>query len=182
MQSPGSQQFDGADRARGPRPPVLHCLRYALRALVWAAMTFAVCFIILIVTRWLLPPQYWGVHTGLARFQREMSLPLLVFWVVIYSPILETFLGQLLPLEILKRLRVSEHLSVAAGAVLWGIVHCLSGGLLHGIVALGSGAMFSLVYLRYRAPGVATAYSTTTLARACNNILLLIAVAYGFDA
>jgi len=179
MQLHRSQEFDGAGRARGPRPPVL---RHALGALAWAAMTFAVCFLILVVAKWLLPPQYWGVHTGLARFQREMSLPLLVFWVVIYSPILETFLGQLLPLEILKRLRVSERLSVAAGAVLWFVVHYLSGGLLHGIVALGSGAMFSLVYLRYRTPGVAAAYSTTALARACNNILLLIAVAYGLDA
>ena len=179
MQSHGSQEFDGAGRLRGPRPPVL---RYALGALAWAAMTFVVCLIILIVTKWLLPPQYWGVHTGLARFQREMSLPLLVFWVVIYSPILETFLGQLLPLEILRRLRADERLSVAAGAILWFVVHYLSGGLLHGIVALGSGAMFSLAYLRYRSAGVAAAYSTTTLARACNNILLLIAVAYGLDA
>lgn len=179
MQLHSSQEFDGGNRVDGPRPPVL---RHAAGAVAWALLTFIVCFVILTVTKWLLPPQYWGVHTGLARFQREMSLPLLVFWVVIYSPILETFLGQLLPLEILKRLRVSEHLSVAAGAVLWGIVHYLSGGLLHAIVALGSGTMFSLVYLRYRAPGVATAYSTTALARACNNILLLIAVAYGLDA
>jgi len=179
MQLHGSQELDGENRADAPRPPVL---RHALGALAWAGLTFVVCLVILTVTKWLLPPQYWGAHTGLARFQREMSLPLLVFWVVIYSPILETFLGQLLPMEILRRWRASERLSVVAGAILWFIVHYLSGGLLHGIVALGSGAMFSLVYLRHRAPGVAAAYTTTTLARACNNILLIIAVAYGFDA
>ena len=61
-------------------------------------------------------------------------------------------------------------------------MHYLSGGLLHAIVALGSGAMFSFVYLRYREPGVAAAYATTAFARACNNALLLIAVAYGVDA
>ena len=88
----------------------------------------------------------------------------------------------LLPLEILKRFGAGQPLSVFIGSILWGVVHYLSGGLLHAIVALGSGAMFSFVYLRYREPGVAAAYATTAFARACNNALLLIAVAYGVDA
>lgn len=67
------------------------------------------------------------------------------------------------------------------GAILWAIVHFISGGLLHAIVALGSGAMFSFVYLRYRGPSVAVAYATTAFARACNNIAILIAVFYGLD-
>ena len=162
-----------------PAPPVLH---QALAGLGWGLLTCVLCFAILFLTKWLLPPEYWGAHTGLSKFKREMSLPLLVFWVVIYSPILETFLGQLLPLEILKRLGASRHLSIFLGAILWGIVHCISGGLLHAIVALGSGAMFSFVYLRYRDPGVAAAYTTTAFARACNNIAILVAVFYGLDA
>ena len=55
------------------------------------------------------------------------------------------------------------------------------GGLLHAIVALGSGSMFSFVYLRYRTPGVALAYATTTFSRACNNTAVLVAVFYGLD-
>ena len=157
-------------------------LRHVAGALGWAVLTCLLCFAILAVTKALLPPQYWGARTGLARFQREMSLPLLLFWVVIYSPILETFLGQLLPLEILRRVGVGQPWCIFSGAILWGIVHYLSGGLLHAIVALGSGAMFSFIYLRYREPGVAAAYATTALARGFNNALLLIAVAYGIDA
>ena len=160
-------------------PPVL---QLALAGLGWGLLTCMLCFAILFLTKWLLPPEYWGAHTGLAKFKREMSLPLLVFWVVIYSPILETFLGQLLPLEILKRLGAGRQLSIFLGAILWGIVHFISGGLLHAIVALGSGAMFSFVYLRYREPGVAAAYTTTAFARACNNIAILVAVFYGLDA
>lgn len=179
MQLHRSHDVDSPDFFLKARVPVL---RNILGAMGWAVLTCIICFAILAAAKALLPPQYWGAHTGLARFQREMSLPLLLFWVVIYSPILETFLGQLLPLEILRRFRVSQPVSIFIGAILWGIVHYLSGGLLHAIVALGSGAMFSLVYLRYREPGVAPAYTTTALARAVNNSLLLIAVAYGFDA
>ena len=179
MQLHRRHDVDSPELAFKARVPVL---RNALHAVGWAVATCMLCFAILFVARALLPPQYWGAHTGLARFQREMSLPLLLFWVVIYSPILETFLGQLLPLEILKRCGVGQPLSILIGSILWGIVHYLSGGLLHAIVALGSGAMFSLVYLRYRETGVAAAYATTAFARACNNALLLIAVAYGVDA
>lgn len=179
MQLHRRHDVDSPEFAFKARVPVL---RNALQAFGWAVATCLLCFAILFVAKALLPPQYWGAHTGLARFQREMSLPLLLFWVVIYSPILETFLGQLLPLEILKRFGAGQPLSVLIGSILWGIVHYLSGGLLHAIVALGSGAMFSLVYLRYREPGVAAAYATTAFARACNNSLLLIAVAYGVDA
>ena len=162
-----------------PAPPVLP---QPLAGLGWGLLTCVLCFAILIVTKWLLPPEYWGAHTGLAKFKREVSLPMLVFWVVIYSPILETFLGQLLPLEILRRLGATRQLSVFIGAILWAIVHFISGGLLHAIVALGSGAMFSFVYLRYRGPGVAAAYTTTAFSRACNNIAILVAVFYGLDA
>ena len=179
MQLHRSHDVDRPDFFLKARMPVL---RHILGAIGWAVLTCILCFAILAAAKALLPPQYWGAHTGLARFQREMSLPLLLFWVVIYSPILETFLGQLLPLEILRRFGVKQPLSIFIGSILWGIVHYLSGGLLHAIVALGSGAMFSLVYLRYREPGVAPAYTTTALARAVNNSLLLIAVAYGFDA
>lgn len=179
MQLHRRHDVDRPDFVLKARVPVL---RNILGAIGWAVLTCILCFAILAAAKALLPPQYWGAHTGLARFQREMSLPLLLFWVVIYSPILETFLGQLLPLEILRRFGVGQPLSILIGAILWGIVHYLSGGLLHAIVALGSGAMFSFTYLRYREPGVAPAYATTALARAVNNSLLLIAVAYGFDA
>ncbi|CAM2753139.1 type II CAAX prenyl endopeptidase Rce1 family protein [Janthinobacterium lividum] len=162
-----------------PAPPVL---QLALAGLGWGLLTCMLCFAILFLTKWLLPPEYWGAHTGLSKFKREMSLPLLVFWVVIYSPILETFLGQLLPLEILRRQGASRQLSIFIATILWAIVHFISGGLLHAIVALGSGSMFSFVYLRYRGPSVAVAYATTTFARACNNIAILVAVFYGLDA
>ncbi|MGK5023202.1 CPBP family glutamic-type intramembrane protease [Janthinobacterium sp. RB2R34] len=179
MQLHQSDEANSPESAPSAKVPVL---RHVAGAMGWAVLTCSVCFAILAITKALLPPQYWGAHTGLARFEREMSLPLLLFWVVLYSPILETFVGQLLPLEILRRFRVNQPVSIFIGAVVWAIVHYLSGGLLHAIVALGSGAMFSLVYLRYREPGVASAYATTALARAVNNCLLLIAVAYGIDA
>ncbi|MGK5080816.1 hypothetical protein [Janthinobacterium sp. HLX7-2] len=174
-----SRNVSGPDDADKPAPPVL---QLALAGLGWGLLTCVLCFVILFVTKWLLPPEYWGAHTGLTKFKREVSLPMLVFWVVIYSPILETFLGQLLPLEILKRLGASRQLSIFIATILWAIVHYISGGLLHAIVALGSGSMFSFVYLRYRAPGVAVAYATTTFSRACNNIAILVAVFYGLDA
>lgn len=170
---------EGVELVHQPSPPVL---KLALAGLGWGVLTCLLCFVILTVTKWLLPAEYWGAHTGLAKFKREMSLPLLVFWVIIYSPILETFLGQLLPLEILKRLRVNRQWSIFIGAIFWGIVHYLSGGLLHAIVALGSGAMFSFVYLRYREQGVAAAYTTTAFSRACNNAAILIAISFGLDA
>ena len=177
MQVRSSHDLSSPDDDK-PAPPVWH---QALAGLGWGLLTCALCFAILAVTKALLPPQYWGASIGLARFKREMSLPLLVFWVVIYSPILETFLGQLLPLEILKRVGAGRRLSIVLGAIFWGVVHYLSGGLLHAIVALGSGAMFSFVYLRYREPGVAVAYATPTFSRACNNIAILVAVFYGLD-
>ena len=95
MQVRSSNDVSNPEDADKPAPPVLHL---ALAGLGWGLLTCVLCFAILIVTKWLLPPEYWGAHTGLAKFKREMSVPLLVFWVVIYSPILETFLGQLLPL------------------------------------------------------------------------------------
>ena len=179
MQVRSSHDMSSPDDADKPAPPVL---QQALAGLGWGLLTCVLCFVILYLTKWLLPPEYWGAHTGLAKFKREVSLPMLVFWVVIYSPILETFLGQFLSLEILRRFGISRQLSIFIGAVLWGIVHFISGGLLHAIVALGSGAMFSFVYLRYRAPGVAAAYTTTAFSRACNNIAILVAVFYGLDA
>ena len=178
MQLHRRHDVDRPDFFPKTRVPVL---RHILGAMGWAVLTCILCFAILAAAKALLPPQYWGVHTGLARFQREMSLPLLLFWVVIYSPILETFLGQLLPLEILRRFGIGQPLSIFIGAILWAIVHFISGGLLHAIVALGSGAMFSFVYLRYRGPSVAVAYATTAFARACNNIAILVAVFYGLD-
>ncbi|CDG82970.1 type II CAAX prenyl endopeptidase Rce1 family protein [Janthinobacterium agaricidamnosum] len=149
-------------------------LRQVALGLCWGLPTYGVGVLALLLGKLMLPHHLWGADAGAAMFEREMPVFQLFFWGVIYAPIFETFVGQLLPLEILRRFGARRALCIAAGALVWGAGHYLYGGMLHGLVAAASGALLSYIYLRYREPGVALAYSTATIAHACSNALVLI--------
>lgn len=95
---------------------------------------------------------------------------------VFFVPFWETFIAQLLPLELGKMAGFNDAACAALGAVVFGAGHYLNGGLGHGICSTISGALFSTGYITMRACGYLPAFWTSYVAHAANNFLLLFVV------
>ncbi len=141
------------------------------QGVVWGAISFVAIILTMCAVKFLLPVELRGLHAGREVF--NFGLAMQIFMCVVSGPILETIMVQLPLVEILRRFSVRPIACIGIGSAIWGLGHYLNGGIAHGVSALTGGAMFTFVYLRYRAGGVGPAFWMTVCAHASNNALAL---------
>jgi len=103
----------------------------------------------------------------------EPSPVLLFFIAVLYVPMLETFLGQVLPVEILRRVGGGGVACAVVSAILFGGGHYINGGLAHGLTTFCSGLVFAGGYCFSRPNGFLPAVVTASTTHAIHNFILL---------
>lgn len=128
----------------------------------------------LLILETLIPKALWGPSA--AAFLADSSAIVLFFQAVLFGPFIETFIGQLLPLEISKGLGLGPAASIVIVSVLWGLGHYHNGGLAHGICAGLGGAFFTMAYVIMRTHGCLPAYLSSSFAHMTHNFLLLFVV------
>jgi len=156
-------------------PAAARLRQSAFRGAAWGVLGCAGgVFAALLVTA-ILPPELRGKSAAEAILQGRVSAGVAVFLACVFAPLWETFIGQLLPLEILRKLKVRPVLAIALAALLFGFGHVLNGGLAHGLVATVAGTILALLYTRERAAGVLCAFTAAAVAHAVNNGIMLLA-------
>lgn len=105
-----------------------------------------------------------------------------LFLGVFFIPFLETFIAQLLPLELAKRIGFNDKACVAVGAIVFGLGHYLNGGLGHGLCAAIAGALFATGYVTMRPWGYFPAFWASYVAHALNNLLIFYVVPVVFPS
>lgn len=126
----------------------------------------------------LLPREIAGKSA--ADFISAMSGAAVLLWGVFLIPLWETFIAQLLPLELARKIGFNDTACILVGTLLFGAGHYLNGGLGHGLCALISGALFSTGYMTMRPWGYLPAVWASYIAHALNNSLFLYAVPLAF--
>lgn len=99
------------------------------------------------------------------------------------GPLLETVIGQWLPIELLRRVpRMPWQAMMLASAALFSAAHMLNGsGAIHGVTTFAFGMLLAGLYLAYREQGCRRAFVAAWTAHAVNNGLAIAAVALGFS-
>ncbi|MES2162189.1 MAG: hypothetical protein V4476_13610 [Pseudomonadota bacterium] len=128
----------------------------------------------------LLPKEIFGQSA--AAFLSSVGTLGVLFLGVFFIPFLETFLAQLLPLELAKMIGLDDKACVAVGAIVFGVGHYLNGGLAHGLCAAMAGALFTTGYVTMRPWGYFPAFWASYVAHALNNLLILYAVPFVFPS
>lgn len=95
---------------------------------------------------------------------------------VLLAPTWETLIGQCLPVELLRHLRVAPLACVIASGTLFGAAHWLGGGLGHGLSTFTSGTVFALAYWLCRPAGFWHASTAAYAAHAMHNVLAWFAI------
>lgn len=121
-----------------------------------------------------LPPELWG-HSAAAGLDR--LTPVGVFLAaVIYAPIIETALGQVLPMEAAHRLGAPPIACILLSALVFACGHYLNGGLAHGVTTFFGGLIFACAYVSMRWAGIAPAALAAATAHAVQNGTVLFVV------
>lgn len=123
----------------------------------------------------LLPREQWGnsAAAGLAG----LSQGALFFVAVVFTPLIETFMGQVMPIELVRRLRANWAFCILASGIVFGCGHYLNGGLVHGMSAFLGGAIFASGYVAVRRAGFWSGFIAACTAHAAENAMLLFVVA-----
>jgi hypothetical protein len=98
----------------------------------------------------------------------------LLFLAIVFFPSFETIVAQVLPVELLRRLRAHCLFCVVASALLFGLGHFLNGGLVHGVTSFVAGCLLAYGYTAARIHGFWAAFITTAVAHTFNNAFLLL--------
>lgn len=138
-----------------------------------ALSSFALVGIVLFV-----PRSEWG--TSAADSLGGLSPIWLFFSAVIFAPLIETLLAQVIPIEAVRRMGGGRALCVFVGAILFGGGHYLNGGIVHGFMTFVGGVVLGFAYMEARTHGFLSAFVTTTTAHAFLNFMLLFVIARAF--
>lgn len=117
-----------------------------------------------------LPPAWLGESA--ARDLGELSWPAALFFVVLFGPALETFIGQAAPLGLMRRLSIAIPARVAVCGLFFGAMHWLAGGLGHGLSTATAGTLFALAYALCRPAGFWPAAYAAFVAHSTHNFLV----------
>lgn len=101
-----------------------------------------------------------------------------LFWsAVVLAPLIETVLGQWLPIEVLRRYGVRAAYCLLASATLFSVLHVIGGsGILHATTTFIGGLAFAASYQLARNMGPGPAWLAAAAAHACSNDLLLFVI------
>ncbi len=124
----------------------------------------------LLLPRTILGP---SAATAFANFGPWSMLLMGVFLI----PFVETFIAQLLPLELGRLARLNDVTCIALGAMAFGAGHYMSGGLAHGVCSATAGALFATGYMAMRPWGYFPAFWASFVAHALNNFIFLFVIA-----
>ena len=103
--------------------------------------------------------------------------PWLFIAAVLVTPTAETLIGQLAPIELLRRLKAPAALSLAVSALLFGFGHYHNGGFGHGLTSFAAGVVFAIAYLSFRSRSVSQAFACAWRCHASHNFLFLYLIA-----
>ncbi|MBC3833299.1 CPBP family intramembrane metalloprotease [Undibacterium amnicola] len=136
----------------------------AVGSLLLSGMTYAGLSLIL-------PLSAWGDSAGKQIFGQSDWV---IFFVgVLYIPLLETLLAQVLPIEIIRRVGGGSVACIVVSALLFGGGHYLNGGLAHGLTTLSGGLVFAFAYVFARPHGFWAAFISACTAHIVHNFFLL---------
>lgn len=124
-------------------------------------------FVVSNVVLHLLPPEQWG-NSGAAHLDR-LDPAMFFFLALVFAPVIETVLGQVLPMEAARRLGAGPAAQILLSGLVWGCGHYASGGLVHGITAVFGGLVFACGYAALRPAGIRPAYVAAASAHATQN-------------
>ncbi len=119
-----------------------------------------------------LPPELWG-NSAAANLARATPLGLFLA-LLFYAPLLETFMGQLLPMELARRLGARPAACVLLSGLLFGCGHYLNGGVAHGLTTFVGGSLFACAYTALRPAGAWPAFVAAASMHATHNGILFV--------
>lgn len=151
-----------------------YCSAAALGACLGILSVCCALLVLGVLLQWL-PPEQWGesAASGLARLSQGMVF----FLTVLYAPVIESFMAQLVPIELARRLGAHPAVCVLLSGLVFGYGHYSNGGLAHGITTFFSGLVFGSAYLAPRRVGVSAGFLAASSAHAVHNLLLLFVIA-----
>ena len=144
--------------------------------LVFAMFSLAVSGLTLLLLFLVLPAHHWGPSAAAGSIG-TLSEAALLFIAVLFIPIVETLIGQALPMELVRRLGGGAVAGVIVSAAVFGGGHGLNGGVAHGISSLSAGLVFACSYLFPRPFGILPALVAAGTTHATHNFMLLFVVA-----
>ena len=165
----------GAPELRAPRP-FLVAARTGLLLGVCSAASLTVFMLML---RHFVPLEHWGASAA-GSLGHLSSMALFVF-AAITTPLFETVIGQLIPIELARYFGAKALVCVLTGGAVFGLGHFVNGGVVHGIAAFLAGSIFSYGYVRSRHAGAAAAYLAAATAHGVHNAVLLFIVSRFVD-
>ena len=118
-----------------------------------------------------------GLGPSAARELLSAREPWLFIAAVLVTPAVETLIGQLAPIELLRRLKAPAALSLAFSALLFGFGHYHNGGFWHGLTSFAAGVVFAFAYLAFRPRSVPQAFACAWCCYASHNFLFLYLIA-----
>lgn len=99
---------------------------------------------------------------------------------VIWAPLWETLMAQLIPISLLTSLKARPSIAIVSSATLFSAGHiAYGGGIGQGLVTLAAGLLFASLFAANARPGIGRASLFTAAAHAANNALLIL-ISYGF--
>jgi hypothetical protein len=161
----------GALRRRVDSNPVFGAV---LVGLLLGFMSVALSCAVLGTLTLLLPASQWGLSAGAELYTRPEGF--IIFYAIVIAPLLETLEGQVLPIELARRLRASSAICVLLSGIVFGVGHYLNGGLAHGITAFFTGLILGYGYVALRSHGLWPAYVASSTAHAMHNTLAIVAI------
>jgi hypothetical protein len=119
----------------------------------------------------LVPPELLGKSA--AAHLGQMRPGWIVIMTVVYAPLVETLLAQLLPIEIARRLGAGPLLCILPSAFLFGLGHFLNGGLAHGTTTFFGGLVLACAYVALRRAGSGPAFVAAATTHAFMNAAIV---------
>lgn len=99
---------------------------------------------------------------------------------VIWAPLWETLIGQIIPISLLTSLNARPSIAIVSSATLFSAGHiAYGGGIGQGMVTFAAGLLFASLFAANARPGIGRASLFTGAAHATNNALLIL-LSYGF--
>lgn len=147
---------------------------YLKTGIAWGCTNFVLQWLLNYVLTLVIPASLAGKSAPENFFDSGPGLISVIFFVLIFAPLYETLIAQLLPVEILRKCKLPPLMIGFVSAAIFGGGHYLNGNLQHGISTFFAGAVFACLYLRTRSQGVKSSYVVTALAHFANNATALL--------
>lgn len=139
--------------------------------LIGIASPVLASLLVILLTMYL-PPEWLGQSA--ANHPLRSSPAFIFFAAVVFAPLFETIIGQVLPIELIRRLSTRPWACIALSAAVFSLGHVANGaGLLHGLSTFLGGVMFGFVYVGMRHNGPLSAYLSAAIAHATHNAMML---------